>query len=125
MALNILGTELEICGSDPKTGYYRDGFCDTDASDRGSHVICAIVTQEFLDYTRTQGNDLTTPAPNHNFPGLKPGDQWCLCASRWLEAWHAGAAPSVRLTATHAKALEFIARDILIKAAARPESPCD
>ncbi|NJN86183.1 MAG: DUF2237 domain-containing protein [Leptolyngbyaceae cyanobacterium SL_7_1] len=90
------------------TGYYRDGVCNTGAGDVGAHVVCAQVTQEFLDYTRSQGNDLSTPVPAYNFPGLKPGDRWCLCASRWKEAMDAGVAPPVALSATHASALEYV-----------------
>lgn len=116
-ALNILGTPLETCSTDPLTGYFRDGCCNTDARDRGSHVVCAVVSQEFLDYTASKGNDLSTPRPEFNFPGLKPGDRWCLCALRWLEAWEAGVAPRLSPEATHERALDFIDRDILMDAA--------
>ena len=104
---NVLGTDLQIAGTNPLTGYYRDGFCSTGESDRGVHVIAATLTNDFLQYTKSQGNDLTTPSPQYNFPGLKAGDNWCLCALRWKEAFDAGVAPPVILEATHEKALEF------------------
>lgn len=104
---NVLGTALQIAGTDPLTGYYRDGFCSTGESDRGIHVIAAILTDEFLQFSKSKGNDLITPQPQHNFPGLKAGDNWCLCALRWKEALDAGVAPPVILEATHEKALEF------------------
>ena len=105
--INVLGTALQIAGTDPLTGYYRDGFCSTGESDRGIHVIAAILTDEFLQFSKSKGNDLITPQPQHNFPGLKAGDNWCLCALRWKEALDAGVAPPVILEATHEKALEF------------------
>ena len=104
---NVLGKELEIAGTNPLTGYYRDGFCSTGNSDSGVHVIAAILTDEFLQFSQSKGNDLITPLPQYNFPGLKAGDCWCLCASRWKEAYDAGLAPPVILNATHEKALEF------------------
>ena len=104
---NVLGTDLQIAGTNPLTGYYRDGFCSTGESDRGVHVIAATLTDEFLQFTKSQGNDLTTPSPQYNFPGLKAGDNWCLCALRWKESFDAGVAPPVILEATHKKALEF------------------
>jgi len=103
---NVLGTALQIAGTDPLTGYYRDGYCYTGESDIGVHVIAATVTDEFLAFSKSQGNDLITPIPQYNFPGLKPGDCWCLCARRWKEAYDAGVAPPVKLEATHEKALE-------------------
>ncbi len=106
--LNVLGEPLEICCLNPVTGYYRNGFCQTDESDRGRHVVCATLTSEFLEYTLSQGNDLMTPRPEYNFPGLKPGDQWCLCALRWKEAFDAGCAPRVNLAATEIKALDYV-----------------
>ena len=106
-SLNVLGTTLEACCYEPLTGYMRDGFCRTMSQDTGTHVVCAVVSQEFLEYTRKRGNDLTTPVPHWRFPGLKPGDKWCLCISRWLEAEKAGVAPNIVLEATHMKALEF------------------
>lgn len=104
---NVLGTALQIAGTDPLTGYYRDGFCSTGESDRGIHVIAATLTDEFLQFSKSKGNDLITPQPQYNFPGLKAGDNWCLCALRWKEAFDAGVAPPVILEATHEKALEF------------------
>ena len=104
---NVLGKELEIAGTNPLTGYYRDGFCSTGNSDSGVHVIAAILTDEFLQFSQSKGNDLITPLPQYNFPGLKAGDCWCLCASRWKEAYDAGIAPPVILDATHERALEF------------------
>ena len=106
---NVLGTDLQIAGTNPLTGYYRDGFCSTGESDRGVHVIAATLTDEFLQFSKSKGNDLITPIPQYNFPGLKAGDCWCLCALRWKEAYDAGVAPPVILEATHEKALEFAA----------------
>jgi len=106
--LNVLGTPLLPCSYDPLTGFFRDGCCHTDAQDHGTHVVCARVTQAFLDFSLAQGNDLITPQPQHRFAGLKPGDRWCLCALRWREALHAGVAPPVVLAATHGKALEVV-----------------
>ena len=106
--LNVLGAELQACSFDPLTGFYRDGCCRTDANDRGSHVICARVTADFLAYSMTRGNDLITPRPEYRFAGLKPGDRWCLCALRWKEALEAGVAPPVHLEATHQKALDYV-----------------
>jgi uncharacterized protein (DUF2237 family) len=105
---NVLGTALVPCSYDPLTGYYRDGCCHTDQNDQGSHVVCAKVTQAFLDFSLQRGNDLITPRPEHRFEGLKAGDRWCLCARRWQEAFEAGMAPPVVLECTHAKALEFV-----------------
>jgi uncharacterized protein len=105
---NVLGTELVPCSYDPLTGYFRDGCCNTDESDMGSHLVCVRVTAEFLAFSSTCGNDLVTPQPRHRFAGLKPGDRWCLCANRWREALESGAAPPVVLEATHHKALEFV-----------------
>ncbi len=107
-ALNVLGTPLLACSFDPLTGYYRDGCCNTDHNDHGSHVVCAKVTQAFLDFSVSRGNDLVTPRPEFRFAGLKAGDHWCLCARRWLEAFQAGVAPPVVLEATHRKALEIV-----------------
>ncbi len=108
---NVLGTPLETCCTAPMTGYYRDGMCSTGAEDTGVHVVCAQVTEEFLAFTKSRGNDLSTPM--FNFPGLKPGDRWCLCASRWKEALDAGVAPPVVLASTHASALEYMTLDEL------------
>lgn len=107
-ARNVLGTELVPCSYDPLTGYFRDGCCNTDASDLGSHLVCVRVTAEFLAFSASRGNDLSTPLPGHRFTGLKPGDRWCLCANRWREALEAGVAPPVILESTHSKALEFV-----------------
>jgi uncharacterized protein (DUF2237 family) len=108
-ARNVLGGELAVCSTAPMTGWYRDGCCNTDANDNGRHVVCAEVTAEFLAFSAQMGNDLMTPRPEYGFPGLKPGDRWCLCAARWEEARQAGFAPDVVLAATHAKALETTA----------------
>ena len=107
-ALNVLGSALVPCSYDPLTGFYRDGCCKTDEHDAGSHVICAKVTQEFLDFSITVGNDLSTPRPQYRFVGLKAGDRWCLCAGRWKEAFQAGLAPPVVLESTHERALDFV-----------------
>lgn len=104
---NVLGTDLKIAGTSPLTGFFRDGFCSTGAADRGIHVVAAVVTDEFLQYSKAHGNDLITPYPAYGFPGLKAGDKWCLCAARWKEAYDAGVAPPVVLEATHEKALEY------------------
>ena len=113
--LNVLGTPLEPCCYAPMTGYFRDGFCRTIQEDTGTHVVCAIVTEDFLEYTKSKGNDLSTPLPYWNFPGLSPGDKWCLCVSRWLEAERVGKAPNILLEATHEKALQYVSLEILRK----------
>lgn len=113
VAKNVLGTPLVPCSYDPLTGYYRDGCCNTDEHDHGTHVVCARVTQEFLVYSLERGNDLMTPRPEYRFAGLVAGDRWCLCASRWKEALDAGVAPPVVLECTHAKALDFVTLDQL------------
>ncbi len=107
-ALNVLGRPLLPCGTEPMTGYFRDGCCRTDASDRGLHVVCAVMTPEFLAFSQRRGNDLSTPRPEFDFPGLRPGDRWCLCANRWLEAWVEGVAPRVVLQSTHLNALGVV-----------------
>jgi uncharacterized protein len=112
-ASNVLGGKLASCCTSPMTGYYRDGFCNTGGGDFGAHVVCAQVTEEFLTFSKTRGNDLSTPVPAFSFPGLKPGDRWCLCASRWKEALDAGMAPPVVLASTHASALEYVSLDEL------------
>jgi len=112
-ALNVLGSELQLCCSDPLTGFMRDGFCNTNHLDIGTHVVCAVVTEAFLTFTRSRGNDLSTPIPEYGFPGLKPGDGWCLCALRWKEAYEAGVAPPVKLHATHERVLDYIPLDAL------------
>lgn len=111
--INVLGQPLHECCSDPLTGFERDGFCHTGSRDRGRHVVCAVMTEEFLKYTKSRGNDLSTPLPQYQFPGLKNGDKWCLCALRWFEAYQAGVAPLVDLHATHEKTLEFVPLKIL------------
>jgi uncharacterized protein (DUF2237 family) len=110
---NVLGGELEECGSDPVTGFYRDGCCTTGPEDMGSHTVCTVVTREFLDHQKAVGNDLATPRPQFRFPGLNPGDRWCVVASRWLQAYEAGVAAPVVLAATHARALEQIPLELL------------
>lgn len=107
MAHNVLGEELELCSLDPLTGWWRDGCCNTDQNDYGVHTVCVVVTDEFLEFSKSVGNDLSTPMPAHRFPGLKAGDRWCLCAARWVEAKRAGVAPDVVLEATHARTLEW------------------
>lgn len=104
---NVLGGELALCGGDPVTGFFRDGCCNTAPEDVGSHTVCAVMTAEFLAFSKARGNDLSTPMPQYEFPGLKPGDRWCLCAPRWQEAFLAGAAPKVVLLATQEGALEY------------------
>lgn len=106
--MNVLGGELLPCSVDPLTGFYRDGLCRTGGADVGIHAICAVMTDEFLEFTRSRGNDLSTPRPEWMFPGLRPGDRWCVVAERWNEALDAGVAPPVVLEATHASALEFV-----------------
>jgi hypothetical protein len=113
MARNVLGTPLESCGTDPLTGFYRDGSCNTGPDDLGSHTICAVVTVEFLDHQRSIGNDLITPMPRFLFPGLRPGDRWCVTAMNWLRAHHDGVAAPVVLAATHESVLELIPLDVL------------
>ena len=113
MAKNVLGTDLTPCSHDPVTGYYRDGCCNTGASDSGLHVVCAVMTDSFLTFSQSRGNDLSTPHASFGFPGLKSGDQWCLCAARWKEALQAGMAPQVVLESTHISALEFVSLEEL------------
>ena len=105
---NVLDSELQDCGIDPVTGFYRDGCCNTGPGDVGTHTVCAIMTDEFLEYSKSKGNDLITPRPEFDFPGLKAGDAWCLCALRWEEARQAGCAPRVKLTSTNIKTLEMV-----------------
>ena len=107
-ARNVLGGKLGVCSTDPMTGFYRDGCCNTGGGEYGAHLVCAQVTEEFLVFSQSRGNDLSTPVPMFNFPGLKPGDRWCLCASRWKEALDAGVAPPIVLSSTHASALEYV-----------------
>jgi uncharacterized protein (DUF2237 family) len=105
---NVFGVALESCSEKPITGFFRDGCCNTSEQDLGSHTVCVEVTQGFLEFSRFRGNDLSTPRPEFGFPGLKPGDRWCLCASRWLEAYEAGMAPRIYLRSTHERALEIV-----------------
>ncbi|PYF09754.1 hypothetical protein C8J30_107126 [Rhodobacter viridis] len=112
-SVNVLGGPLEPCSMQPKTGFFRDGHCNTCWEDRGLHSVCAVMTAEFLAWSRYVGNDLSTPRPEHDFPGLKPGDRWCLCASRFLQAHDEGCAPEVRLEATHQRTLEEVPLEIL------------
>ena len=112
-SINVLGRELQECSKDPLTGWYRDGCCNTDSNDRGMHVVCSIVTEKFLEFAKAKGNDLITPAPHFNFPGLKPGDRWCICARTWLDAANNGVACPVNLEATHEEALQIIPLEFL------------
>ncbi len=121
-ATNVLGTPLEPCSFDPVTGFYRDGCCRTGPGDRGLHTVCAEMTADFLSFSRMRGNDLSTPVPEYEFPGLKPGDRWCLCVERWQEALEAGMAPRVFLAATHISALEFVSLEDLKAHAADDEN---
>ena len=110
---NVLGTELKSCCNDPMTGFYRDGFCRTGGTDYGAHTVCAVMTEEFLEFTVKVGNDLVTPVPEYQFPGLKVGDRWCLCVERWKEALIAGKAPPVMLEGTHMLSIEFVSLEDL------------
>jgi len=112
-AVNVLGEPLEECGANPVTGFYRDGYCNTCKEDIGSHTVCIEVSQSFLEYSRFKGNDLSTPMPEYGFAGLKPGDSWCLCAARWLEAQKDNMAPRVHLMRTHKKSLEIVPMEIM------------
>lgn len=111
--LNVLGTALQLCSLEPRTGWFRDGCCRTDPTDQGLHTVCVEVTEEFLDFSYARGNDLTSARSEFDFPGLKPGDRWCLCATRWREACEAGAAPLVVLEATHLHTLGVVTLDVL------------
>jgi uncharacterized protein len=112
---NVFGEKLAVCSLDPMTGFYRNGCCDTDSNDQGLHLVCAQVTEEFLRFSKSKGNNLITPFPLFNFPGLKPGDRWCLCVTRWKEALNAGVAPPVILAATHEAVLEYVSLEQLQK----------
>ena len=111
--INIFGDKIEACCHDPVTGYFRDGFCNTDEHDFGIHVVCAEITEDFLTFSKAMGNDLSTPRPEFNFPGLKEGDRWCLCALRWKEAYDAGVAPRVYLESCHLNALSYVTKEQL------------
>ncbi len=112
-SLNVLGTALTTCSTDPMTGFFRNGACDTCAQDQGSHTVCAVMTAEFLAFSKYVGNDLSTPRPEFGFAGLKPGDGWCICASRFLQAHEEGCAPQVSLDATHQRALDIVQLEVL------------
>lgn len=112
-SINVLGGDLQVCSTDPVTGFFRDGHCNTCAADQGSHTVCAVMTAEFLAYSKYVGNDLSTPRPEYRFKGLNPGDRWCLCASRFLQAHEEGCAPNVSLEATHIRALDIVPLEIL------------
>lgn len=116
--LSVLGEPLEMCGTDPMTGFFRDGYCNTSAEDLASHTVCAIVTAEFLDHQRSVGNDLSTPYPEYGFPGLVPGDHWAVCAERWLQSFEAGVASPVLLRATNEAALDHVPLEALQECAA-------
>ena len=117
-ARNVLGGELEPCSRNPVTGFFRNGCCETGPDDLGLHTVCAVMTAEFLDYSRSMGNDLSTPQPAYHFPGLKPGDRWCLCAPRWKEALDDGQAPPLVLAATHEETLAIVTLGVLMDYAA-------
>ncbi|MBA3412774.1 MAG: DUF2237 domain-containing protein [Actinobacteria bacterium] len=119
--LNVVGGSLRSCSSEPLTGFFRDGCCATAPEDIGSHTVCSIMTPEFLEFSLIAGNDLSTPRPEWGFPGLSPGDRWCVCAARWLEAYRAGCAPAVVLAATHARALDIVPIEALSTHACRPD----
>ena len=112
-SINVLGTTLKTCSEDPLTGWFRDGCCNTDSRDRGTHTVCVVVDEAFLTFSASAGNDLTTPRPDMRFPGLKPGDRWCLCAKRWKQALDEGCAPPVDLEATHRKTLDVVELSVL------------
>ena len=123
MEKNVFGEALEICCTQPITGYFRDGLCRTIAQDTGTHTVCAVMTDEFLRFSAAQGNDLITPMPYYQFPGLKAGDKWCLCVSRWVQAQKAGKAPLLILEATHEKTLDYAPLALLVKYAYKAEDP--
>ena len=112
-SINVLGEALELCGDDPVTGFFRDGKCNTCSEDRGSHTVCIETSTEFLEFSRFRGNDLSTAVPEFDFKGLKAGDSWCLCATRWLEAYENDMAPRIHLTRTHIRALEIVPMELL------------
>ncbi|MCW5963567.1 MAG: DUF2237 domain-containing protein [Bryobacterales bacterium] len=124
-ARNVLGGTLLTCCTSPMTGFFRNGKCDTNEQDTGLHVVCAVLTQEFLEFSKASGNDLSTPRPDWGFPGLKAGDRWCLCAARWQEAHEAGVAPNVLLEATHQNALQVVALDDLKRYAVLSDEPLE
>jgi hypothetical protein len=115
MASNVFGEPLETCSRNPLTGFFRNGCCDTSGDDHGMHTICVATTEEFLEYSQSVGNDLSTPIPEYRFPGLKPGDRWCVCLPRWLQALEAGMAPKVYLKATHISVIEHVPMEVLLE----------
>ena len=119
--VNVVGGKLLPCSAEPLTGFYRNGCCSTGPEDLGSHTVCVVVTEDFLEFSKTVGNDLSTPRPEYGFAGLQPGDRWCLCAARWLEAHEAGRAPDVVLGATHARALDVVPIELLTARSAAPD----
>ena len=121
MERNVLGQPIETCSTEPMTGFFRDGCCRTSKEDRGKHTVCAEVTAEFLAFSKSKGNDLSTPRPEFRFPGLKPGDRWCLCFARWMEAYQAGIAPKLVLAATHESVAEELPMELLLEYAACAE----
>lgn len=121
-SFNVLGTPLQPCSLSPQTGWFRDGCCNTNEDDHGSHTICCRVTTEFLSFLRAKGNDLMTPAPEHGFRGLRGGDQWCVCAASWKQAYEASVACPVMLESTHRRALELVSLDLLLEMAIAPEA---
>jgi uncharacterized protein (DUF2237 family) len=115
MTMNVLGQKLQPCSFDPLTGYFRDGCCTHDENDPGQHIVCAVMSEQFLTFSKLAGNDLSTPRPEYGFVGLKPGDRWCLCALRWLQALQTGAAPQIVLAATHEEILDLISLETLVE----------
>lgn len=122
MAKNVLGGDLIVCSADPMTGFFRTGTCDTCGDDTGMHTVCAVMTDEFLEFSRAAGNDLSTARPEYQFPGLEAGDRWCLCLPRWIEALNAGMAPQIVLEATHMSAIEFVEMETLLEYAVDREA---
>lgn len=120
-SLNLFGEPIAVCSQDPLTGYYRNGCCDSGKDDAGRHMVCAVMTDEFLEFSKAMGNDLSTPVPQYRFPGLKAGDRWCLCVLRWKEAYDAGKAPKVVLEATNEKALHYVSMEELLSHAHKKE----
>ena len=122
MQKNVFGMEIETCSENPLTGYFRDGSCNTSKDDTGMHTVCIIASKEFLEFSKMRGNDLSTPLPQYNFNGIKPGDRWCLCALRWVEAYNSNMAPQIVLEATNEEALDIISLDMMLKFAYKKES---
>lgn len=122
---NVFGEPISTCSEKPVTGFYRNGCCESGEDDQGDHMVCAVMTEEFLRFSKSRGNDLSTPIPQYNFPGLEPGDRWCLCAPRWKEAFDAGKAPKVVLEATNELALNIVSMDLLLEYAYKKEQKTD